>query len=596
MLRRNLPLKNPGKPINYYKPVNKYIRNLVITRFLQNDDQFIKLQKQINIRYRYATSLCKHFNSFYHDPETYEVTRNWILNGIEKKSFNKSRSKTKIVKTFNWNKTEREKFEKLIEEDLAKSIPETWEFIPFGSVASGIVGDSNENDYDISFSPNIVENQSGSSFTEVHRAHGLIFQCLVNQDSNKMRGLLNDYREIMYHTMPINKWAYTRQQLDAFHESNRLKQEKNKIPLPRPANNQSTHPKFQSKYPIDLTSAKFIKPKPNLQVTMKYGYTNMNSKFNDLQKLEALFDEVRDGNPANHNQTPTTPGQHRKNLEIVCSRSRYNVINTEYLRIHATENLYIFKFLLILKYILKNTQFGNLHGLTSYAGNMLGIFYLQTMGYLPSLKELNLNSESISVLENTDSSPKSEIINQLLESKELVYDHSNSEILSLENWNLFPSIVNFETNYDKKKLESHLRQLRDPKKYPLVRDTKFLLVQFFQWFYTIFDEQAKAQSKTAKNRIKYLRNIENEPVLILDCYSNQVFNRYNDFLDYYVKTNGFIPNISSQRLDRNVIRDSCLVVVDPFERTHNIIRSDFDKKTAADFQSLISEILEVLTD
>merc|ERR1711879_811097 len=89
----------------------------------------------------------------------------------------------------------------------------------------------------------------------------------------------------------------------------------------------------------------------------------------------------------------------RQKYEIVTSKTPYQYYNTAYINSVCTLDKEIFKFMLIVKNLWKLLDLNATSKFTSYATNLLVIFYLQHNKYVttlsslqPSYKSLNLNT------------------------------------------------------------------------------------------------------------------------------------------------------------------------------------------------------------
>lgn len=415
-----------------------------------------------------------------------------------------------------------------------RPFPKEWSFKAFGSSASGLNNQVENSDFDIALSPDVPIANSGLTFNEAIDKNAAMVLALMGRSRVTPSKL--------YKTWMGN---YKRKN--------------------------SLGP-FDDSFPISLEGAKILAPKTNLQVTLMKGTTNMK-----------LINKV-------DNST---------NYEVVISRSNYNVINTEYLRLHAMESLQIFKFLLILKAIVKNTRLSNVHSFTSYAVNILGLQFLAQHGFLNFLSEFQPDYKKLD---------DEAYINKMLQNGAMTKNKKSRDLLKLNEWGQFVEYYTFDTRYDKQALIKSIKNADDEKftltspkatldGYNHLADTKFMIIWFFDWLHTLLDKEVE------RNRIIREKGVSSSAVdpdfcNVIDSRTGSIFNNYDNYGRFMCETYGFVPDIHTQRSHQNILTNTLLAVIDPFEVTHNIIRKDFDRKSmrAEEFQSLVFEIITYLNE
>ena len=425
-----------------------------------------------------------------------------------------------------------------------KPFPRHWKYKPYGSSATGLNNQVEKSDYDISLSPEIPIYKSEMTYeTAIELQSKLLLTLLGQKDS------------------PIDK-LFKKFMVNYSGKGNMAA--------------------FENSFPLSLSNAKILRPKENHQVTLLSAAPNMKV----INKI---------GNTSNY--------------EIIISRNRFNIMNTEYLRLHADNNFHIFKFLIILKGIIKNTKLSDVHSLTSYAVNILGLQFLAQKGFLRHLSEFQ-KAEDAKVFNfpNMQNCPNKKLMEGLLKndfmniSKIPTSEMNPVSVLRLTNWTEFIKHHSLSTDYNQIALMKSIKDVEDSKFtltspkatldcYNHLRDTKFMIIWFFDWFHTLFDEQVKLK-KSSKTKF----NVQTDICNIIESRTGRIFNHYPEYSIYMHETYGFVPDIENQRSSASILTKSSLAVIDPFEISHNIIRSDFDKLyTPEKIQSVVYSIISCLT-
>merc|ERR1712168_148008 len=197
-------------------------------------------------------------------------------------------------------------------------------------------------------------------------------------------------------------------------------------------------------FPIKIKNLQMQSPKRDFQVSVLKGALNNSGMSNQ---------QIKDKNDLFKND---------EEYEIVTKLQPYNAINSEYLSIIVKNNFHIYKFLLVLKILFKNTDFSVTHGLTSYANNIIALSFLQESGYLPTLASLqstktNGKYKIIKALDGKIPSHEPNEINSLFcnDAVKLMQKPFSSDLYqmpTLKDLDKFNEKFQFDTNYDKVEL------------------------------------------------------------------------------------------------------------------------------------------------
>jgi len=104
-----------------------------------------------------------------------------------------------------------------------------------------------------------------------------------------------------------------------------------------------------------------------------------------------------------------------------------------------------------------------------------------------------------------------------------------------------------------------------------LKDTHFLVLSFFSWFSSIFDEKINDPSSK----------------IILDARTNTTFTSFEDYTDFILNTYGEgFPTLP--------YKNTVISLYDPFEINKNIIGNEFEKLNAENVKKHIEEILDLL--
>lgn len=180
------------------------------------------------------------------------------------------------------------------------------------------------------------------------------------------------------------------------------------------------------------------------------------------------------------------------------------------------------------------------------------------------------------------------MLNKTAKSSNVNFLKDDSEIVKL---------IKFDTGYDAISLTSDIQSLDNPEtKFPqgvdtdfnLTGDTKYLLLWFFDWFFTLLSLESSSKSHNSTHAsTRY-------PTLIIDSRTNTKFYTYADYVDFTYETYKIVPDLSHMRTERNILERTSLAVIDPFDISHNIIRKNFDRISRDDLKSLIFEVMTIL--
>lgn len=347
MFRLSKFCKTKPKPKTATTKVNPNIRNLVNTRMLEDDARFLKLRQTNNQRYQHSKSLCQNLNRFIHSPEVFNKIKNSQVDRIQN-----------LLKEID-----------LLQPGYLKKstcLLPGWRFNSFGSTVTGLNNQVVKSDFDLSLAPDKVsENDSGMNFETVVKINHLVLNIVSNLRENDLQSGKFNLKKYDYKSPNISK-------------------------------NRSD---IIDHFPIIIIDGVQLPSKPNLQVTMFSGLPHQKlfdieemmflREYNfrhDLSKKTSLPNHIKDTSKPiwqKNSKRQNDEEELMQNYEIVINRAQYNVINSNYLRLYSENSLNLFKFLIVLKSIIKNTKTLNeMHSFTSYAINILAITFLQDAGFL----------------------------------------------------------------------------------------------------------------------------------------------------------------------------------------------------------------------
>jgi len=250
-------------------------------------------------------------------------------------------------------------------------------------------------------------------------------------------------------------------------------------------------------------------------------------------------------------------------FELVITKTPYQINNSRYLSAITSLHPTIHAYLMLIKSILSLTGLKGANKITSYGGSILAIFYLNHMNYLTPLSDASDDSQKFDL----NAFPE-EALDQMIQWGEYsrLSRSDGSKIPVIHSDDNIRNYWHFNHKFD----ESLIKASEN------LPDAPTLVRGFFKWFFDILQE-------------------DNQYILM--TRNAKMFSSYEEYFDFSADKYGFVPDIHMYGSSQSRMRGSILTAIDPFELTHNVLRSQFQSEQyRSSFLMVLSKLNELLED